>query len=492
MSDTKRLMAKGAVWMVTFKLIERGIGLLSTLILARLLFPADFGLVAMASSVIAALELLSAFSFDLALIHNQKAGRQHYDTAWTFNVLFGLFNAVVMIAIAVPVSSFYGEPRVTNVLYALAACSLIQGFDNIGIIAFQKNLELHKEFLLGLSKKLTGFAVTISLAFWLQNYWALVAGIFSARIVSLVLSYALHPFRPRFSFAAAQDLIHFSKWLLLNNILIFLNNRGTDFIIGRISGAQALGIYAIAYEMANLPTTELVFPISRAIFPGYARLASDPEKLREAFLQVLGILALLTIPAGAGIGLVAEPFVQSILGTKWMDAVPLIQVLAVFGIIRALHGPNGSIYLALGKPKIVAALQCVQLSIAITLMFFLVPQFGAIGAAWAILIGASVAMTASFAMVLRELKISFAHMFRVVWRPLSATFSMCSALIMLMGTWPDESGFSIATIRLIVLIAVGVITYLVAGVLCWLAAGRPEGAELQLFKFVAKRLRPSS
>ena len=131
MTDFKQRMAKGAVWMVLLKLVERGTGFVSTLFLARLLIPADFGLVAMATSFLAALELLSAFSFDLALIQNQNAERRHYDTAWSFALIFGTANAFLMCAVASTAADFFAEPRVEGLMYALALSPLIGGFDNV-------------------------------------------------------------------------------------------------------------------------------------------------------------------------------------------------------------------------------------------------------------------------------------------------------------------------------------------------------------------------
>jgi len=490
MTDLNWKMAKGAAWLVLFRLTERGIGFVSTLILARLLVPADFGLVAMASSILAALELLSAFSFDLVLIQNQQAERRHYDTAWSFAMLFGVFNAAGMCALASPTAAFFGEPRVEGLMYVIALCPLIQGFDNIGIVAFQKDLELHKEFWFGLSKKLAGFVVTIPLAFALHSYWALVAGTVVTRITSLLLSYRLHPFRPRFSLAASEDLFQFSKWLLLNNFLIFLNNRGTDFVMGRIGGARALGLYSVSYEIANLPTTELVFPISRAVFPGYSRLASDLEQLRRAFLHVIGLVALLTIPAGAGIGLVAEPLVQLLLGPNWADTAPVLQVLAVFGIVRSIHGPTGTIYLALGKPRMVAVLQCIQITIAIALMLALIPRLGPVGAAWAILAGASGAMTANYVMALRELALPFADLFRTLWRPIAGGLSMSGVLLSgTAGFWQTETGFGGTSVRFAGMIAIGAVAYIATVVALWWLAGRPDGAERQVMAFATTGLR---
>lgn len=493
MSDIKRRMASGALWMVLFRLTDRGIGFLSTLLLARLLVPADFGLVAMGTSMLAALELLSAFNFDLALIQNSRAERRHYDSAWTMAILFGAFNAAAMVALSWPAASFFGEPRVQTLMCVLAVGCLIQGFENIGIVAFQKELELHREFRFGLTKKLVGFVVTLTVAFWLRNYWALLCGMLALRVTGVALSYRLQPYRPRLSLAAARELIGFSKWLLLNNVLIFLNNRGTDFVIGRFSGASSLGLYSLAYELANLPTTELVFPISRAVFPGYARLAGNLAEMRTTFIQVLSLVALLTVPAGVLIGLVAEPLVMVLLGRRWLDAVPLIQVLACFGIARSLHGPNGSVYLALGKPRVIAALQCVQLVIAFGLMLVLVPMLGPIGAAWSILIGAVVAMSSNFVMVLRELGMSARPLATALWRPATGALLTCLAVQLVgaaMGPLSADASFWVAASRLVGLSVAGLATYVATVFLCWRGAGHPAGAEQMVVNTIRSRLSP--
>ena len=176
-------MAAGAAWVIIFRLTDRGIGLVSTLILARLLVPADFGLVAMSMSILALVEILSTFSFDIALIQNAKSERRHYDTAWTLNVLLGLANATALLALAIPVSIFYSEPRVIAVMCIIALNCSIQGFGNIGVVAFQKDLDLQKEFRLGVTKKLVAFCVTVTVAYLLRSYWALLAGMIASSTI---------------------------------------------------------------------------------------------------------------------------------------------------------------------------------------------------------------------------------------------------------------------------------------------------------------------
>jgi len=181
-------MAKGAVWMVFFRVVERSIGLVSTVILARLLIPADFGLVAMAMSLIAILELMNSFSLDMALIQNQSATEHHYNTAWTLNVLMGLISALALALLAVPAAWFYHEPRLEMVIYVLAFGMLIQGMENIGTVAFRKEMRFDQEFKFLVLKKLAPFTVTVTLAFLWQNYWALIFGMLVGRITNVALS----------------------------------------------------------------------------------------------------------------------------------------------------------------------------------------------------------------------------------------------------------------------------------------------------------------
>ena len=147
-------MAKGAAWMVFAKLVERSIGLISTLILARLLVPQDFGIVAMAMSFVALLELLTAFGFDVALIQKQTKTRPALDTAWTYGILTGLAMAALMVALASPIASFYREDALTDVIRALAIGSIAQGFQNIGVVAFRMDMRFDKEFQFLIAKKI--------------------------------------------------------------------------------------------------------------------------------------------------------------------------------------------------------------------------------------------------------------------------------------------------------------------------------------------------
>ncbi|MFK8015357.1 MAG: oligosaccharide flippase family protein, partial [Gammaproteobacteria bacterium] len=258
-------IALGAIWMVLMRLSIRFIGLISTLILLRLLSPGDFGLVAIVMAVVATIDLIRSFGFEIALIQDQDAGRDEYDTVWTMEVLMATLMGVIMALIAVPAARFYDEPRLTVLFLIIGAANFVHGFANVGIVDFRKQLMFAKEFRYNVAVKVIGFVTTISCAFVMRSYWALIIGTVVTKVAMLVLSYTMHEYRPRFSLKSLSKLFRFSKWIFLNNVGIVARMRGPDFMIGKFSGTTGLGVYAVAYEISNLATTELIAPINRAL-----------------------------------------------------------------------------------------------------------------------------------------------------------------------------------------------------------------------------------
>ena len=480
-------MASGAGWMVLFKLIERAIGLVSTLILVRLLMPSDFGLVAMAMSFVAMAELLAAFGFDIALIHNRSAAEHHYHTAWTCNALLGMVIGGVMIAAAAPVAAFYSRPELFWVVCALALGPVIAGAENIGVVAFRKELEFRKEFAFQLGKKLIGFVVVVPLAWFWRSHWALVAGILATKLAATSLSYAVHPFRPRFSMRDAGSLFRFSRWMLLNNMLSFLKERTSDFAIGSFGGAAQLGLYNISYEIANLPTSELSAPINRAMIPGYSSIRNQPEEVSRLFLGSTQALALLALPAAAMLAVLAPLLVPVLLGSKWLAAVPLIQILAFNGAVLVFLSQTTGTLVALGHPEAVTRINSVYVVVLIPVIVWQVKTHGAGGAAAALLVMSVLASPAYWLSLRAQVRITLREVAGVVARPLLAAAIMAIALLF---AAPPAGGLSTAAAAawLVALTVAGTLLYGALVLALWAKVGRPDGAERWALDHLRARL----
>jgi O-antigen/teichoic acid export membrane protein len=476
-SSHQRSIARGVGWMLLFKLAERSLGIVSTLVLVRLLSPADFGVVAMAQSVIVMVQLLAAFGFDVALIRDQSASEEHYYTAWTMNVALGVVICAIVMSLAIPISHFYSKPELKMVVFALGFAALFQGFENIGVVAFRKELRFRSEFAFQLSRKLAGMAVTLPVAFIFHSYWALVAGTLASALVGTIVSYMAHPFRPRFCLAKASELLHFSRWLLVGNVISFVRDRSSDFFIGRLAGPAALGAYNVSYEISNMPTTELSAPINRALMPGFSALAGDPAAIRETYLHAFGILAMIAVPAAAAILSLAGLIVPVLLGTGWLDAVPLMEVLAICGVFHVLQSSAATALIATGHPKTVFTINAVYGAVLLVGLAVLVPLRGVIGAAYATAVAALLTTPLFMLWLRRHVGTPLAEIGRRIWRP------VCGALVMFGVTQVTLPAYTPAMHGLVALgfllagAALAVAVYAATVLLLWMLAGKPRGAE---------------
>jgi lipopolysaccharide exporter len=472
MENLGQKVTAGIYWMVGARLVDRLIGIISTLILARLLVPGDFGLVAMATAIGGILDLLGAFSFDLALIQNAKAERRHYDTVWTFNVLFGLVCGFGLVALAHVAAGFYSEPRLELVMYALSLSYFFNAFNNIGVVAFRKELNFGQEFKFMFWRRIATFVVTISAAFLLRSYWALLLGMTFGRMVGLVMSYTMNDYRPRFTLSALSELFGFSKWLLINNALFFLLHNGCTFVIGRMYGAASLGIYSVSYEISSLPSSELVAPINRVMFPSFSKM-KQIEEISRAYLKLFGLITLTILPVGIGIAAVAEPLVLTALGSKWTQAIPLIQLLALHGAVSATQTNNGTVWLALGKPRATTSIAVYFLVVLFPALYLGLKWYGLPGVGYAYML-ANV-FTIPYGMYLSKTFLGFtwSQLLACVWRPILGVILMYVAVRLFDRHVTDQ----LPLVRTLLDAALGALVYCVFVFLTWRGAGRPDSAE---------------
>jgi lipopolysaccharide exporter len=487
-SDIQRKMAHGAAWMLLFKFAERSLGLISMLILVRLLSPTDFGITAMAGSFILMAEMLTAFSFDVNLIQNQNATEEHYSSAWTCNVLLGLTITALMLAAAPAITAFYRHDELFWVVCALALGPLVSGFENIGVVAFRKDMQFGREFAFQLSRKVIGFLVAVPLAYLTHSYWALVAAILVSKLSGTAISYFVHPFRPRFSLAKFRGLLVFSKWMLLNNFVGFLKERSVDIVIGRTLGAGQLGLYNVTYEISIMPTTELSAPINRALLPGFSRIAHDPAEMRAAYGTAIGMLALIAVPAATGIFALAPYIVPTLLGPKWLPGVPLMEILAFNGGLLLFHSSICTVLIANGHPDRVTKTNGLYVVMLLILFGLLIPGYGLLGAAIAALVASVLCTPAYLWQVQRSVGVPASVFWSAAARPFGAALVMAGLVRWCLPEWSPSMTYSLALSWTIAGVVLGFFAYGAAILLLWLAAGRPLGAESDVLKLLRNRL----
>jgi O-antigen/teichoic acid export membrane protein len=337
--------------------------------------------------------------------------------------------------------------------------------------------------------KIASFLVTVSLAWVWRDYRALVAGIVIGKAVTLVLSYTMHPYRPRLSLACGLDFLHFSKWLCLDNVISVLKNRSDTFVVGKFATSAGLGFYTLAYEISNLTATELIWPISRVLFPGFAKMAHDRPRLARGFVESLSIIIFLAAPMAAGIAVTARYVVAIFLGPNWEPVIPLIQILTLYGLFNLTSANSSALYLALGRPKLVVTRNLPTLAVMFPCLVAGVIKFGPAGAAWALVAAAVTAFAVNFTLLRREMEIGIATFLGAIWRPMIGALVMAAAVLVAENLMPMAADLALIIPQLILLVALGVLTYALAVMLLWHLSGRPSGAERRVLEMLDQLLQ---
>lgn len=347
MSDTlARRVAKGALWLLAARWGVRLIGLVSTVLLARLLQPADYGLVGLATLLYSLVQAAGDFSLDMDLIRTGSRDRARYDTVWTLEIGRGFATAVLVVLLAIPAGAILHEPRLLDIAGFIAGIAAVSGFANVGIVEFRSEFAFARECVYTLAVKFASFVVAVPLAFVWRDYRALIAGLVASAVARVVLSFALHPYRPRFSLARFREVFGFSKWLWFSSQLFFVRTRSDELFVANFAGIAALGFYRIARTVAELPTTELITPVLAAIFPGFSKLSGEGKSLSQGYLAVLAGGLCLMAPLAFGLLVTADLVLHLGFGSQWTAAAPLLRLLAFAGPLELLVGNAYAVFVS--------------------------------------------------------------------------------------------------------------------------------------------------
>lgn len=351
--------AKSGIWVTGIKVGTRALQIILLIVLARLLTPEDFGLMGIALLTLGASQQFTKIGLNAALIQQKAENVDDYlDTTWVLEVARGLLIFGVLFVAAPYIAAFFSEPRATWLIRVIGLSPLLYGMRNPGAVYFKKDLEFHKEFALQTSGSIAQFVVGVTYALISPTVWALVLAFVAADMTRFALSYRLHPYRPwpAFDVEAAKELINYGKWITGTSIIYWLYSQGDDAFVGWYLSATALGFYQYAYQLADIPASEVSEAISSVTFPAYSKLQEQPQQLKNALLGATRITTFVTFPMAFGIALVAPSFVPVVLGPEWTPMIVVLQLLALYGLLHSMTRNFGSIWKAIGRPDVVTKL----------------------------------------------------------------------------------------------------------------------------------------
>jgi len=481
---------EGVAWLLAFRVLDRLAGMVSFLVLARLLLPEHFGVIALGTAVIAFIDVLTNLGLDTILIQVRDPTREHYDTAWTIQVLMASGCALLIVAVAHPSAGFFREPRLVSVMTLLALALFVEGLQNVRLVDFRREMRFDREFIFLATRRLTTIVVTIAAAWLLRDESALAIGMLTSRIIGTTLSYWMKPYRPSFTLSRRAEFAAKSAWLLVSGLVVFVRQRSSDFVLGRMLGVSSVGAYTMASDLSTMVTMELVVPINRVALSDFSAQRTR-DALVARFDAVAGLVAVVLAPLGLGLAACATPAVLALFGPAWAVAGDALQVLAIANVVAALVLNIGVPIISLGHYRYNAIILGVGAVTLLPMLILGVHFYGVVGAAVAVLIGNFITAVTALLFARRAMDYGVADFLRTVWRPLTAAAATAGLMSLAehlavrtwstLGPWP----------QLGIMVGVGGLAYPSLALSIWALCGYPDGGErraLALLRRVVEKL----
>ncbi|MUG93846.1 MOP flippase family protein [Scytonema sp. UIC 10036] len=350
----KQRAVKGILWSAIQNWGSQAASLIVFFILARLLDPEAFGLVALANIFLAFMQVFLDQGFAQVLIQRQELEPEHLDTAFWTNLAIGVLLTVTGFTTADLFANFFQKPQLASILQGFSLLFLITSFGNVQQALLEKKFAFKAIAIRWLVGTFIGGCVGVIMALCGFGVWSLVSQQLVLEFVGTFILWKSSDWRPgiKFSFKHFQQLFSFGINILGFNLLSFFNTRADDFLIGYFLGSVALGYYTIAYRVLGVMTQLLVNTGKQVALPAFSLLQKEPELFRKAFYTATQLTALVAFPTFLGMAALAPELVLLLFGKQWIPSIPVMQVLAFAGIFKAVTFFKGSVFIAMGKPSL--------------------------------------------------------------------------------------------------------------------------------------------
>ena len=428
-SDIKARATKSVKWTFLAEIVSRAAAPLVMLILARILTPEDFGIVAVAMIVIGLAQILQNFGFEKTLIQRETEVKESANIVFWCNMAFGTLVYLILFSGAPLIADFFHESEVVAVLRVLCLQIILISFITVHFALFQREFKFKQLFGVRLGVAIVPGIVAIPLALMGQGVWALVWGTLAGSIIQVILFWHLSDWRPELSFdiPLARELFGFGVWVTLEALLGWLIVWGDSIVLGHFLGVHELGVYRVGATVVMFAFAIFFSPISPVAYSSFSRLQSNTEELKRSFLKITNLIAAVSLPIGVGLVLTAYPISSLVFGQKWQGIEIVIALISIMYAIGWLVGINPEVYRAAGRPDVNVKLLIAAVIYYIP-VYVLAAPYGLLVFCIARLGVAIVAMPLHFFVVNRILQLPFTYLGTCIKSPLLALLPMIAIM----------------------------------------------------------------
>ena len=330
MASLSQRVLSGSLIFLLANFLQRSIGLVSTLILARLLVPEDFAIVAICTLIIHFCDILSNSGSESYLIQKNVINRDDINSAWTLDFFFKIALWGLLVAVVPFIASFYEMPDINNALYASSLVLLLGSIKSPSIAILKRDLEYKKIFILNVSRKVISFLIVVGIALYKPSYWAIIVGDLAAALVLTAGSYLIYSYKPRICFKKIKEQFQFSKWILLKSGVGYSKAQLDVFFVGKIFSTELLGIYHMARHISIMPSTDIIAPSIEPLLASFSKEKNNIPRLNYQLCVSFVAVCAMVVPAAIFILNFANSIISVLLGDQWSAAVLPLQALTLF------------------------------------------------------------------------------------------------------------------------------------------------------------------
>jgi lipopolysaccharide exporter len=471
-------VARGAAFLLAGRIVVRLFSLANIVILARLLTPDDYGVAALAITVIAFLQLFSDVRVNQAIVALKHVDARLLNTGFTINLARGLAVALVMLAGAELLAAFTREPRLADVLRVLALVPVLDGLRNPAFMLFRRQIQFKREFWRSAAATVLGFLGALGVALLTRDYWAIVAGTIIGRAAETAFTYVRLPFRPRLGLHGWRTFLGFGGWSTLDTVMLQMANLSPALLLGRLAGSQALGFFNIGYNIARMVTRELAMPFNAAFMPGLAAVVEQEERLRTAYRRAQAAVITVTAPIGFGVAVLAPQVIALVAGDRWLpQAAEVIRWTVPAMTLAMLAAATDALAMARLALRPMAMRSLAFAAIMVPVHYWAAATHGLKGISLSVAGGALLLTLMRLRMAAGMLGDSPLAPLRHSWRALLAAGAMVAVLLAWPAPPPAGRGELLVLLDVAPRVALAALVYLGLLYALWRADGRPDGIE---------------
>lgn len=455
--------------------------LLATLVLARVLFPADFGLVALAMTGLQFAMIATELPIISALIQKRAIDAVDVDTAFTLAFLRGIVVAMLLYVVGLALASGLKDERILPIAMVLSLAPIAGGLQSPALVHQQRKLHYAPTAASVVVGKLLSLVLTVMLAWTTRSYWALVLLQVATPICTAIITYIVAPYRPRFSLARSRELFGFVGWLSLSNIVIALNQQSDRLLIGTTLSRGQFGNYTMGSDISSTSTYALVGPLMQTLFSGLASIASSEQpdardRLRLAYLKGQQTLVAAMLPIGVGLAAIADPFVNVVFNSAWAPVAFVVKWIAPVIGLQMLTVVVHSAALATGRTRVILVRELAALLVRLPPVLVAALMFGFTGAVIARSLTGLVVIAINLSIGAQLVGTTLTRQLVNCWRSFASALAMASTVLAAQVIWAAGEA-EWGPFGLAVLVILGGLTYVLTHIGLWVVCGRPGGAE---------------